>query len=167
MHAALLPTEYGNSASQDSVILASETAAQDKAMVGSAIYAWKGVCAAGAKLSDCHDAWSVYAGDPATPPAQNLGLIPSRVTYLARVYPLATAGTLDSYAYDPVVKKFTMTATAGEAGAPTVVFIPATVGGSVAVSGSARVVQVVVQPDGTRLAYVAATAPGVYRITVG
>jgi endoglycosylceramidase len=172
MGAALLPGEYGNSASDDEVVLRDETAAQDKAGVGSAIYAWKGVCRAGAKLSDCYDAWSVYAGDPATPPAQNLGLIPSRVKFLSRVFPMATAGSLRSFSYDPDRRAFIMTATASTAvgkGRPTietVVFIPSTVTGSVSASGHAVMDQVVTEPDGTRRAYVAPTGQGDYQVSV-
>ena len=166
LNAALLPTEYGNAASQDATILAGETAAQDRAMVGSAIYAWKGTCAAGAPLAACFDAWSVYAGDPSTPPAQNLGLIPSRVTYLSRIYPRATAGTLRSCTYDPATRTFTMTATADHTGAPTVVFVPAGVLGTVVVSGAATMAGITRQPDGTALVTVRPTGQGPYGVSI-
>jgi endoglycosylceramidase len=167
MGAALLPTEYGNSASQDSTILASETAAQDRAIAGSAIYQWKGVCRSGAALRECSDTWSVYAGDPATPPAQNLGLIPTRVKYLSRIYPRATAGTLTSFAYHPDTQTFTMTATADRpATAPTVLFIPAGAGGKVTVAGAAHLTSITVEPDGTRLAEIMPTGHGAYGVTV-
>src|SRR5205823_11424843 len=64
MRAALLPGEYGNWPADDEIILRGETAAQERAAVGSAIYAWKGSCAAGTRLADCFNAWSVYGGDP-------------------------------------------------------------------------------------------------------
>jgi endoglycosylceramidase len=166
MHAALLPGEYGNSAGQDSTILKGETAAQDAAMVGSAIYAWKGVCGAGSPPADCANIWAVYAGDPATPPAQNLGLIPSRVTYLSRIYPRATDGTLTAFAYDPATHRFTMTAVAHGRGAPTIVFIPAEASGNVAATGPARVDHVQLEPDGTRLATIAVLGAGSYTVTV-
>jgi endoglycosylceramidase len=166
LNAALISGEYGNSAGEDSVTLAHETAAQDTALVGSTIYAWKGVCGAGSSLSRCENAWSVYAGDPATPPAQNLGLIPSRVKYLSRVYPRATAGTLEGMSYDPDTGAFTMTAAAPRVGAPTEVFIPAAVRRAVRVSGAARLVGVVTEPDGTRLASVAPTGHGSYRVSL-
>ncbi|MBV8302954.1 MAG: hypothetical protein JOZ04_02005, partial [Acidimicrobiia bacterium] len=171
--AALLPGEYGNSASQDDVVLRNETAAQEQALVGSAIYAWKGVCRAGAPMAECDNAWSIYAGDPATPPAQNLGLIPSRVKFLARAYPMATAGTLTSFSYDPDRQTFTMTAAAlrpacrGQADQETVVFIPSTVHGAVTVTGSAVLDRVVSEPDGTRRAEVAPTGEGVYGVVIG
>ena len=168
MNAALISGEYGNGAGQDDVVLKGETAAQDRAMVGSSLWAWKGACGAGASLSQCYDSWSVYAGDPATPPAQNLGLIPTRVKYLSRVYPKATAGTLDAFSYDPDGRTFTMTATAtaAQAAASTVVFIPAGVSGPVHVGGAARAPQVRQEPDGTRLALVWPTGAGAYTISV-
>ena len=167
MGAALLPTEYGNAASQDDTILKNETAAQDRARAGSAIYAWKGVCAAGSPLGACYDAWSVYAGDPTTPPAQNLGLIATRVKYLSRIYPRATAGRLDSFAYDPDHHSLTMTATSDRQGAPTILFIPADATGGVTVTGAARLDRVTLEPDGTRLAAIAPTGPGTYAVAVG
>ena len=108
----------------------------------------------------------MYAGDPSTPPAQNLGLIPTRLEYLSRVYPRATDGTLDDLAYDPADHSFTMTATAAGAGPPTIIFIPYTVHGKVTVSGPARVANIVREPDGTRFASVTVTGPGAYTVTV-
>src|SRR5205807_7997265 len=78
MRSALLVGEYGNSSEQDDTILRQETAAQDRAMVGSTIYAWKGVCDAGASMASCSNLWAYFTADPSTPPAQNLGLIPTR-----------------------------------------------------------------------------------------
>ncbi|MHB8464759.1 MAG: cellulase family glycosylhydrolase [Acidimicrobiales bacterium] len=167
LHAALVVGEYGNGAGDDNTILRAETAAQDAARSGSAIYAWKGGCSAGSTVAQCNTAWSVYAGDPATPPAQNAALIPSRVKFLARPYPRATVGDLQSYRYDPDAKRFTMAAVAG--GHPhddSVVFIPAAVLGNVTVSGAARLVRVDREPDGTRLAFVAPDGGGEYGVTV-
>jgi hypothetical protein len=172
MNSALLVGEYGNSASDDETILRQETAAQDKALLGSTIYAWKGGCDAGASMASCSSGWSYFAADPATPPAQNLGLIPSRVRYLSRVVPQATAGRLDSFAYQPADRSFLMHATAGHRvrrgslSRETVLFLPATVTGAVSASGAALVDRVVTEPDGTRFAYVAPTRPGPYAVTV-
>ena len=167
MHAALMVGEYGDSAAADETYLRSETAAQDRAQAGSAIYAWKGGCGAGANVSDCEKAWTVYAGDPATPPAQNIGLVTSRLKFLSRAYPRATAGRLDSYTYDPDRRTFTMTATATRAGQETVVFIPYTATGNVTAAGHARVARVDLEPDGTRLAYASTTGPGEYSVALG
>jgi endoglycosylceramidase len=172
MGAALLPDEYGGPASEDNVILGPETAAQDKARVGAAVYSWKASCSAGTKVADCYGGWSVYAGDPATPPAQNLGLIPSRVKFLSRVYPMSTAGQLDSFSYNPNNGSFSMTATAdravpvGRLGEETVMFIPASVKAIPRASGAAVLDRIVVTSDGTRLAYVAPTRAGAYSVTL-
>ena len=172
MNSALLVGEYGNSASEDDTVLRQETSAQDRAMTGSTIYAWKGVCDAGASLASCSSGWSYFTADPGTPPAQNLGLIPSRVKYLSRAVPRATAGRLDSFAYQPDNHSFQMHATAdravrrGDASRETVVFLPATATGAVSVAGAARLDRVVTEPDGTRLAYAAPTAEGAYSLSV-
>jgi len=167
-HAALVPTEYGNGAGDDATILAPELAAQEKALAGSALWSWKGSCAAGSSPAACAGIWAMYAADPATPPAENLGLIPSRLQYVSRAYPQATAGTLDSYAYDPVHHSFTMHAEAQRAGGPpTVIFLPAAVTGNVAVTGAARLQRLTSEPDGTRRVNVTPTAAGPYSVTIG
>ena len=77
-----------------------------------------------------------------------------------RVWPVATAGRLGAYAYDPSTRTFAMTATSTAAGTrgdlrtDTIVSIPSTVHGAVRVSGAARLDAVVTRPDGSRLAYV-------------
>jgi endoglycosylceramidase len=173
MGAALVIGEYGNSARDDEVVLRGTTTAQDVAMVGSTIYSWKGACSTGTAQATCDgDAWSWYASDPAAAPAQNLALLPTRVKFLARVVPRATAGRLDSFAYHPDDRSFTMAATAdhqvttGSWSDETMVFLPATVAGSVTVSGAATLDRVVTNPDGTRMAYVAPTAAGPYSVAV-
>ncbi len=55
----------------------------------------------------------------------------------------------------------------GNRSAETTVYIPSTVHGRVAVSGSASLDAVVQNPDGSRLAYVAPGGHGGYGITVG
>jgi endoglycosylceramidase len=172
--AALFIGEYGNSNGDDPTILASETAAEDRAMVGSSIWAWKGNCGPGQTQSQCWPGiWSTYYGDPASPPAQNGPLIPTRLAYLSRVYPRFTAGTLNSFGYDPATRTFTMAATAahpvapGESDDETVLYLPATVAGAVRVGGAAVLDRVETMPDGSRLAYVAPDGAGPYRVAVG
>jgi len=70
--AALISGEYGNAPDADATILAGETAAQDTAMAGSALWEWKGSCTTG-----CDNIWSVYAGDPATPPPKTSASSPA------------------------------------------------------------------------------------------
>jgi endoglycosylceramidase len=172
--AGLFIGEYGNSNSDDERILSQETAAQDRATVGSALWAWKGNCGPGRTKDECWPGlWSVYYGDPAAVPAQNLGLIPTRQKYLSRVWPRATAGTLRSYAYDPAARSFTMSATSsagvrpGHPGKETVVYVPASVRGAASVTGAAVLDSVVANPDGSRILYVAPTGGGTYGVAVG
>ena len=91
---------------------------------------------------------------------------------LTRVYPRATAGTLESFAYDPSARAFSMTATSaapirlGDRAAETEVVIPSGDGGIVSVSGAAALDAVVLLPDGTRSAYVAPSGAGEYGVKV-
>jgi endoglycosylceramidase len=171
MGAALVVGEYGNPVSEDDIVLRGTTTAQDTAMVGSAIYAWKGECDPGSPCGQ--KAWSVYAADPSPHPAQNLGLLPTRVKYLSRVVPRAIAGSPVSFSYRPDDHSFMLSAISqhpvgkGDSAGETVVFIPAVAGGMVNAAGAAVIDQVRTEPDGTRLAYVAPTSAGPYTVTVG
>jgi endoglycosylceramidase len=168
--AALWVGEYGNSNGADATVLAAETAAQDRALVGSALWQWKANCGTGP--CDMNGLWAVYAADTATAPVQNGALIPSRERYLARIYPLATAGTLQSFGYDPIAHSFAMSASdsqrvpRGARDRETVVYLPATLTSPVHVTGAAVLDEVVAQPDGSRLAYVAPTGAGAYGLTL-
>jgi endoglycosylceramidase len=174
MGAALFIGEFGNSNSDDGTILSQETAAIDRAGVGSSLWAWKGNCGPGSTTAECESGlWSVFEGDPAATPAQNGPLIRSRLLLLARVYPRATAGRLISFAYDPDTVTFSMRATSGTRVIPgqqsreTEVYIPPLVRAAVTVSGAAVLDAVVANPDGSRLAYVAPTGAGSYGVSVG
>ncbi len=191
MHAAVLVTEYGDSASTDGYILSQETAAQEATLVsGATLWAWKG-------LSETEDTcWCVRwqqtaysttsngtagTGDPDAAVSPEDQLIPSRGEYLARVTPLAVAGDLLAYSYEPSARAFVMLASnaggavrVGDRDAETLVAIPPTVTGLVAVSGDAVLDGVVAEPDGGRFAYVAplaasggASEPWTYVVTVG
>jgi hypothetical protein len=95
------------------------------------------------------------------------------VKYLQRIYPLATAGVLESFAYDPASGRFSMEATASRRVAPgqekeeTLVEIPANVAGPVRVTGAALLDRVIRQPDGRRVAAVAPTGGGAYQVAIG
>jgi endoglycosylceramidase len=171
--AALFVGEFGNSNSDDNTILSQETAAIDQAAVGSSLWAWKGNCAPGNSAAQCEPGlWSVFQGDPATTPAQNGPLLESRLKYIARVYPRATAGHLQSFSYDPATTSFSMHATSSVHVTPgirsedTEVYIPPLVQGSVSVNGAAVLDVVVTNPDGSRMAYVAPTGSGAYVVRV-
>jgi endoglycosylceramidase len=173
MGAALFIGEYGNSNSDDNNILAQETAAIDTAGVGSSVWAWKGNCNPGAAAAACEPGlWSTFEGDPSNHPTQNGPLLATRLKYLARVYPRATAGQLLSFAYNPATSSFIMHATSdvkvavGDTSHETEVYIPPMVRGSVSVQGAALLSAVVTNPDGSRMACVAPTGHGDYAVTV-
>ena len=173
MGAALFIGEYGNPISADATILSSETAAIDAAGVGSTLWAWKGNCNAGASAVACEPGlWSMFEGDVSTSPAHNGALIPTRVKYVSRVYPRATAGQLVSFAYTPTSGSFSMSATSrspvrrGARDLETEVYIPSTDPGSVSVRGAATLDAVGLNPDGSRLAWVAPTGAGAYGVEV-
>jgi hypothetical protein len=164
MHASLFIGEYGNSAGSDGDLLAHETAAQDRAGVGSTLWAWKANCS---PASSC---WSVYAG---AWPTQNGPLIATRQQFVSRVYPRATEGTLRSFSYDPMSRRFSMSASSarrirpGDLAHETIVYIPGSVRGAVKVGGRAVLDHVVTEPDQSRLGYAAPTGGGAYTVTVG
>ena len=175
MHSAVFVTEFGDSSSTDSTILANELAAQESTQTGGTLWAWKGLSGT---TGSCwctrwqHSSYQTTAngtpgkGNPRSVPSPNDLLIASRQRLLMRVWPVATAGRLGAYAYDPASRSFAMTGTSTSVGArgdrqtDTVVSIPSTVHGAVRVSGAARVDAVVTRPDGSRVAYVTTTLPG-------
>jgi endoglycosylceramidase len=172
MHAAVIVTEYGGAASTDAYSLSAETAAQEQTLVsGSTIWAWKGLSAT---QDTC---WCVRwqessfgttsdgtpgSGDPHAAVSPNDQLIASRGEFLIRVLPLAVAGELLAYAYDPPTGTFAVVAAnsgaaikLGDRASETIVSIPAAVTGQVSITGSASLDAVVTEPDGSRFAYVA------------
>lgn len=174
MHAAVFVTEFGDSSSTDSTVLAGETAAQQATLTGGTLWAWKGLAKTAGScwcVRWLHSDYQTSAdgtpgkGNPHTPVSAD-HLIPSRQEYLSEVWPRATAGTLLSYGYDPDNRSFEMAAADRQAvprrdvGAQTVVYVPSGVEGAVRVSGAASLTGVVREPDGSRLAYVAPTHPG-------
>lgn len=168
LRAALLIGEYGNSNSQDDHQLAAETAAFDNAGVSSTLWQWKGNCGRGESAAQCHPGqWSMYYGSTSSTPAQDDGVIPSRVKYVARVYPRAVAGRLMSFSYDPQHRTFSLIASADQAmKAQTIVYLPALVTGAVHVTGAARLAETIRNPDGGRVVHVAVTGPGPYVVLV-
>ena len=171
--AALFIGEFGAANSQDDTITSRETAAIDRAGVGSSLWAWKGNCGPGQTASQCEPGlWSVFEGDTAPTPADNGPVLASRLRYLARVYPRATAGELLSFSYDPASSAFDMHATSsapvevGDRAHETDVYIPPLVRGSISVSGAAVLHTVATNPDGSRDCFVAPTGTGAYGVNV-
>jgi endoglycosylceramidase len=171
MGAALWIGEYGNGSNSDDEFLRAETAAQERHLTGSAVWAWKQNCGPGESPASCAGSWSTFYGDTAATPALNLGVKPTRQAFLSRVVPRATAGRLLSFSFDPDKLSFEMRAVlpAGVdsvAGSRTEVFIPRRVTGAVEVTGAATLAQVVVTVDGNRVAYVTPMGPGEYGVRI-
>lgn len=173
LKAALFIGEYGNSNSDDATKLAPQTAAFDKAGIGSVLWQWKGNCSEGQTSAQCNPGiWSMFYGSVAKVPAHDAGLIPSRVKYVARAYPRHVAGTLESFAYSPETRRFTLSATYSgkavtKAADATVVFIPKAATGAIKAGGAAKVLRTDRTADGNRIAYLAPTGAGSYTVTVG
>jgi hypothetical protein len=185
MHSAVFVTEFGDSSSTDSSILANELAAQEATQTGATLWAWKGLSKTPGSCWCTRWQYSSYQttangtpgkGNPRSTPSPNDRLIASRQQQLMRVWPVATAGRLGAYAYDPTTRSFALTAESTGAGrrgsyaTDTEIFIPSTVHGAVKVDGSAALDAVVTRPDGSRLAFVTTSVPAAtaaYGVTVG
>jgi len=174
LHAALFVGEFGNGNGDDSTTLASETAAIDKAGVGSTLWQWKSNCGPAPSSTDC---WSMYFG-PGSSGAENGPVIPSRARYVSRVVPRATAGRLVAFAYDPLARHFTMQGTDahavqnGDLAGDTAIYIPpsvtaiAPVGWAPVVSGAAVLDRMVTASDGSCMVYVSPTGAGAYEVSL-
>ena len=175
MHSAVLVTEFGDAASTDPTILANELAAQEATQIGGTLWAWKGLSKTRGRVGAPAGSTRATRRRPTARQARAIPnqrprpadlLIPSRQRLLMRVSPIATAGRLDAYAYDPATRTFAMLATSTAAGrrgdhrTDTVLSIPSTVHGAVHVSGAAVLDSVVTRADGSRMAFVTTTLPG-------
>ena len=131
--------EFGNDVAEDDVVLRAHYANQDADIIGSSLWVWK------------QDDFSVYHG-----PFGDGVPFPSRVKFTSRAYPLFTAGSLGSLAYNPDSGGFDLRATsaavpAGDQAHATVLFVPAVSRGAVIATGA--VVDTTDVPGG-RIAFV-------------
>ncbi|MDQ2942501.1 MAG: cellulase family glycosylhydrolase [Candidatus Dormibacteraeota bacterium] len=157
INAALFVAEFGNDPKYDSLILTSELLEQEKHRVGFAFWTWKENGGSGS--------WGMFdaPGSDASPMASSGCLRAARERLLARVYPQASSDPDLSYHYDPSTGGFSLTAHGRAGDAPTILFIPAEVRGSVAVSGGEPTTQT--GPGGSRLVTVSPSGGG-FSITV-
>jgi endoglycosylceramidase len=173
MRSAVFVTEFGDSSSTDSSILANELAAQEATQTGATLWAWKGLSRNAGSCWCTRWQYSSYQttangtpgkGNPRSTPSPHDRPIVSRQQQLMRVWPVATAGRLGAYAYDPSTRSFVLSAVSTGAGrrgddaTDTEIYIPSTVHGGVRVNGAAALDAVVTRPDGSRLAFVTTTA---------
>jgi hypothetical protein len=150
--AAVFVSEFGGPVGDEGWI-ASQLAAQERHRLGFAFWDWKENCIG----------WALYAGDSCptgdSGPRRSSGCIRSdREALLARVYPRASADPGMTFAYYPATGAFHLTAQGRAGDAPTIVYIPREVTGSVGVMGQAAAPMIVDNPDGSRLV---AVSPGV------
>jgi endoglycosylceramidase len=152
--------EFGNDPADDDDLLRTSYALQDRFGVAGTLWLWK------ENANDVNQAvfWGVY-GPPfgAGVPQQR------RLRYVDRAFPLAIAGELRSFSYDPERATFTLRARsrrvrADQPGRATVVFVPAAVSGPIRARGAT--VQVLDRGDGAREA-VAFPRGGAYVLEAG
>jgi endoglycosylceramidase len=172
--AALFVTEFGNEPQQDGLLLAGQLGEQERHQTGATIWPWKENCT-------LTTSWGVYEGvysgrsdqrcaydqpvADVSPKPENGCLRAGRERLLARVWPRATAGRLESFAYDAGTGGFDLRASAPARAAETIVFIPRQVAGAPSVSGAAAVRATDLQADGSRVLHVTPLG-GEYRVTV-
>ena len=148
--------EFGNGVSDDATILRGHYQYEDQYSIGSSLWLWKQDGNA-----DNSDGFAVMHGPFPTGVAFH-----SRVNYTSRIYPLYTAGTLQSLNYDPDQGSFDMVASsaavaAGDNSHATLLFVPSAFTAPLQVDGAQK--QLIERSDGSRQLYVY-PAGGVYRI---
>jgi hypothetical protein len=148
MNAALFVAEFGDSPSQDPMILANQVLEQERHRAGFAFWVWK---------ENGSGSWGMFD--------QQTGCLRvARERLLARVYPVASSDSNLSYHYDSETGAFSLAATGSSGDPATVVYIPPEVRGEVAASGGATPATET-RPDGSRLV-TAAPSGGAFSITV-
>ena len=180
MHAAVLATEFGDGIHEDSSVLEGSLRAQEDWGIGGMLWTWKANC--GLETSDrCSDPWAFYESAPSGPgpQPQNGAPQPSRLTYMVRTYPVATAGHLDQHAFDPATGAFFLNATTskavtkGDSGQETVIWVPANRapknrGTALNITVQhATLDRTIINADGSRTVYIAPNRTGSYRVEIG
>jgi len=148
--------EFGNGVSDDATILRGHYQYEDQYTIGSSLWLWKQDGNA-----DNSDGFSVMHG-----PFPIGVAFPSRVKYTSRIYPVYTAGILQSLNYDPDQGTFDMVASSaavavGDSSHATLLFVPAAFTAPLQVDGAQT--QRIERSDGSRRLYVY-PAGGVYHI---
>ena len=105
--------EFGNDPHDDDTTLAHHYARQDADALGGALWVWHE-----------NGAWGAW------PPQ------PGRLKYVARAYPLFTAGTIGALGYDEATGAFHLSASGAQPGQTTEIFVPAAASGAVSATGA-------------------------------
>ncbi len=150
--------EFGTDVASDDTTLREHYVSQDQLAVGGALWVWKadGIARSGG--------FSAMEG-----PFGRGAPFPSRVKFTDRAYPIYSAGTLDSFSYDPDHASFDLRATsarvaAGDHRHATLIYVPAGAKGQIRSTGAR--LEVARVSDGAREAYVYPRG-GSYRVFQG
>jgi len=148
--------EFGNDVSDDSTILSGHYQLEDQYAIGSSLWLWKQD-----GTDNNTDGFAVMHGPfPVGVP------FPSRIKYSSRVYPLYTAGTIQSLDYDPALGSFDLLAESppvavGDTAHATVLFVPAAFSAPIQAEGAQ--IQQIDNGDGSSELYVYPTG-GAYHL---
>jgi endoglycosylceramidase len=150
--------EFGNGVSDDDTLLRGHYQYQDLDATGSALWSWESL---GATNTDAVNFCVVQGATPST-----VVTFPSRLKFTSRVYPMYTAGTLQSLSYDPDKAGFDLQASStavspGDTGHATLLFVPAAVTAPIQAEGAQ--LQLIPRGDGSRDLYVY-PAGGAYHV---
>lgn len=164
MRSAVLVTEFGVDPNEDGSVLINMTRAQDTSRTGSTLWSWK-------SNGGGDNGWTVFDSPSNFTTDQNGPAHPSRIFYMARVYPQFVVGSLVAYQYDPESGSFCMQAnyTGEETTSRTEIYIPSHVSGAVTFSGAVdqSTVKITTDIDGARTASFSPSGAGIYNAFVG
>lgn len=150
--------EFGNNVADDDTLLRDHYTQNDAYAIGSALWNWK--------VFQPTDSTFCYC-DLQGPAPDTLVPFASRRKFSSRVYPLYTAGTLQSLQYDPDTASFDLRASTptavdvGDTNHATVLYVPAAVTAPISAEGAQ--LQTIRRDDGARELYVYPTG-GDYRV---
>ncbi len=149
--------EFGNDVTDDDSLLRGHYQYDDQYAIGSTVWAWKGLQATSS--TDCYC-------DLQGPAPTDLVSFPSRRKFTSRVYPVYTAGTLQSLSYDPDSGAFDLQASSpavspGDTGHATLLYLPAAAAAVPQAEGAQ--LRVIERGDGSRDVYVYPSG-GAYRV---
>jgi hypothetical protein len=158
MNATVFVTEYGGGGGEPSAATVEAiTREQERHSTSAALWPWKE-----------NAGWGVWAQAPQNSTAASGPVRPLKERLVSRAFPLAVAGELSEYAFDPLGLSFSLAARAesGWRGGDTLVYVPARVNatavpsGRVRVGGAATLVRVEERPDGSRVVVARPSAEG-------
>lgn len=170
LQSPILVTEYGCGADADERLAVPTIEAQDRAMISALIWPWKNNC----YQPGCESSWSLYDSGTlnGTFATQNGPERPNRVRILSRIHPRGVVGQLKQYFHNTTTSSFTMTADCTNktillSNNETIIYIPRRLNSSVVnVTGEAKLLIILKNPDESRLALINPTCNGKYYVFI-